>query len=297
MTKANIWDIWSRAETGPICPTKKFEIYIVYPKIKELVKTYEVEYDPETIVPIDDKLIDDVYQAGMELLLEVGILCTTTERIIKFEESEVKNILRALPSEAILGEGKDVNVIRSRTLEDKHPPSIGAGPSGGPISEEMALKIYQSYAQEPLNDNLNGGFITTINGREVKAGSPLEMYAEMYSTSLMREAMRRAGRPGMSIRGSQAVTVRGAMAPAFPEWGRRKGDCLHAWLLPVLKTDYDSLCRAYYWLACGYPEQLSPAQLRCLQHVFFTKQVFALVLRRTHFIQVRRAENSCGPDI
>ena len=102
-----MWDIWERAETGPICPTRKFEIQVFFRKVQELVKKYDIKYDAESVVPTDDTLIDNVYHAGLELLLDVGLLCTDTERLIKFDEQEVNEALKAVPKELTLGQGKD----------------------------------------------------------------------------------------------------------------------------------------------------------------------------------------------
>ena len=247
LTRFRLWDTWKRAETGPICPVKTFETKVLFPKARELVKRYGLKYDPENPVPTDDSLIDDIYKAAMELLLEVGVLCTDTERIIKFQDSEVKEVLRNSPTEAILGQGNDAVVLRKRNLEDRIPPLLSTGPTGAPISEDIALKLYQGCAQEPAADFLTTGFFTTIEGEEIKVGSPMELYAEMANTRIAREAFIRAGRPGMGIRGSAAVTVRASIAAPW-----RAGDAIHAWIMPEMKTDYDTLCRALYWMSNGF---------------------------------------------
>ena len=52
-------------------------------------------YDPDSIVPTDDSLLDDVFEAGMTLLLDAGFFCADTNRIIEFNEDEVKDALRS----------------------------------------------------------------------------------------------------------------------------------------------------------------------------------------------------------
>ena len=61
------WDIWERAETGPIVSTKQFDTKIIFRKAQELVKKYDIMYAPDSVVPTDDVLIDKVWQAGVGL--------------------------------------------------------------------------------------------------------------------------------------------------------------------------------------------------------------------------------------
>ena len=88
-------DVLDRAETGPICTERDFDLKILAPKIKELTKAYEIKYDPETPVPADDTLADDIFNAALDLYLESGTLCLSTQRRIVFQDSEIKEALQA----------------------------------------------------------------------------------------------------------------------------------------------------------------------------------------------------------
>jgi methylamine--corrinoid protein Co-methyltransferase len=251
LVRARIWEWCRRAETGKVCPVRKFETEIFYPRVKELVKEYDIRYDAEYIVPTDTTMIDDVYKAALALLLEVGILCIDTERIINFEEWEVKEAIRSVPSEIKVGEGKDSVDIIHRDIEDKRLPTVTGGCPGAPISEEMAVKIYQSYTQEPIIDVLVSGFPETIEGIKVKAGTPSEVHAEICNVSWMREAARRAGRPGMAIMGSMATSPLSDMAATSTEYGWKQTDVRNIWLLPQMKVDYTGLCKLVQFAKYG----------------------------------------------
>jgi hypothetical protein len=55
---------------------------------------------------------------------------------------------------------EQVNIIISnRKPEDRKPPVIFGRPSGAPVSENMAVKIYQSYMQEPIIDSFFLGLL------------------------------------------------------------------------------------------------------------------------------------------
>jgi methylamine--corrinoid protein Co-methyltransferase len=42
--------------------------------VMKLVRDYEISYDPQVLVPSDDDLADRVYQAGVDLFVEMGAL-------------------------------------------------------------------------------------------------------------------------------------------------------------------------------------------------------------------------------
>jgi len=248
----NLWDVWERAETGEICPVRKFEIDVYYKRLSELIKEYQLEYNPENIVPTDNSLMDDVFNAALELVIDVGVLCLDTERIIKFEESEIKKMLKTAPKEAVFGQGKDSVTVKHRNLEDKSPPVVRCGPMATPISEDIAIQIYQTYAMEPMTSILNFGTPLTLMGMKIRPNSPSELQAEVTNVISMRIATNRAGRPGMPITGSSAVSVAADIGSSLPEYGYRKGDNRCVWLLPQMKTDYAGLTRALHCMHYGF---------------------------------------------
>jgi methylamine--corrinoid protein Co-methyltransferase len=244
------WDIWRRIETGPMCSEKEFTLRRYWPKVKQLAREYEIQFDANSIVPTDDTLIDDVYQAGLDLLLDVGIQCADTSRIIKMEESEIKQTLRHLPSEGTLGEGKDAVTLRHRGIEDQRPPGNIGGPTGVPLSEQMARKIYQSYAQEPTLDVLFVGAPKDVEGLTVRVNSPLEAHAEICNIAWARSSARKVGRPGMPIYGSCLPSLATDLN-ASQEYGYRKTDLRALWPLPHLRVDFVTLTRALHFAEYG----------------------------------------------
>ena len=66
-TPYRIWEILERANTGPHYDEDDFLPKIFTPKLQEVIKKYEIKYDPETPVPADDDLADSVWRAGWEL--------------------------------------------------------------------------------------------------------------------------------------------------------------------------------------------------------------------------------------
>lgn len=66
------------------------------------------------------------------------------------------------------------------------------------ITEDVYVQLHQGIAQHREIDILRSGTLGTMFGRPVLAGSPYETAVGMYQARLTREALWRAGRPGMS---------------------------------------------------------------------------------------------------
>ena len=99
-------EICARAETGPIVDEGQFDKRILPRKIQELTKEFNVKYNPNESVPTDDDLANRVFEAGKKLLLDVGIYCTDTNRIIRFTEDEITEAIKSVPSKITVGRGK-----------------------------------------------------------------------------------------------------------------------------------------------------------------------------------------------
>ncbi len=77
----SFFEVVKRALNGPYYAEQDFAMKVVVPKLREVVAKYDIRYDPENPVPDDDKLADDVFQAGLELYTETGCYYTDTSRV------------------------------------------------------------------------------------------------------------------------------------------------------------------------------------------------------------------------
>ena len=93
-------------------------------------------------------------------------------------------------------------------------------------------------------DCLGHGSIATYMGELIIPGSPLEILAARSEAAIAREAVRKAGRPGMHIEDNAvSLTCAGKMASIDSESGLRPSDGLLISQMPELKTNYDQLSR------------------------------------------------------
>ena len=103
-----------RVETGPICTERDFDLRMLTPKLRSLIKEYDIKFDPEEIVPSDDSLADALWDAAWDLYLDVGTLCLSNHRRILFDESEIKEAMRFSSSEITVGTGRDTRRMGTR---------------------------------------------------------------------------------------------------------------------------------------------------------------------------------------
>ncbi len=213
-----------KAYHGPIIPMKEWDTKIIPKTIKGILKKYNLmnTLDVENPINCDDELADRFFQAGWELALELGLYCEDTERVIKVTEEEILECMRDYPSQIILGEGQDQVIMKPRKPEDPYVPLLAAS-LGIVCSEENYLPLVQGIVKyNKLVDVLHGPTLATVFGREIRSGSPYETLMGNYESELKKEALWRAGRPGMACTGvAGAVTEFGHLggAPAVAGQG------------------------------------------------------------------------------
>lgn len=244
------WDLWRRAEEGPECSERDFDMRL-FRKIIELKKEYDIKFDPNQPLPIDASLAKDIYQAGLMCFLDLGTLCTTSGRVIKVTEEEVKEALKKAPRELSVGQGSDAVKIGGNIPGAGGKVVVAGGPAASPISESLYLKTMYSYAKEPVVDILYSGLLNSIEGMMIKPRTPLEMAAARREALLAREALRMAGRTGLCITGLVHVTAEATAFADCPE-GLRPTDIHEIDLLNELKIDVETLKRIYYCQENGY---------------------------------------------
>ena len=106
-----------------------------------LKKKYGIKMDKKTIIPTDKELINNLFQAGLDMLVECGIYCIDTKRVIKYSREEVLEAIKTAPTRAIYGEGKQAVVLTNRSHKDKRPPIIQGGPTGAPCTRITSYNV------------------------------------------------------------------------------------------------------------------------------------------------------------
>jgi methylamine--corrinoid protein Co-methyltransferase len=211
---------------------------------RQMVKKYSISWDPLNPVPSDPNLLESIFHAGIELASLLGVYVRDTQRIVKYTSDEILLGLETMPTELTMGDGKDIRTLFSRKVMDDRPPLVWGGSPGTSLPEDMFLAIETSYASENNIDMLSTGSLASVDGREVRTGTPLELLATQRELSLLRKAIENAGRPGMGLMGAESsVSAYGDLSVANPRFLRSSD----AHLIPMqneLKVDHTSLMKA-----------------------------------------------------
>ena len=238
------------ARQGEFVEAKKFDLELSR-RVAELEREHGVHYDPSNPVPSDPSLGKAVFEAGLELAAEKGLLVVDESRVVRFTHEELLAALREAPRELVLGSGRDARTLRARRAGDSARPFVFGGLAGTPVPQEYFYLSALSYAVQPLVDALDHGSIQEVWGVRVRGGAPSEALAGVEELRLLRRALEDAGRPGMHLLAAESSVTSTASLAAMSLGLLRRGD---AQLLPVLnelKTDYHQLTKAAVGLVAG----------------------------------------------
>lgn len=194
-----ITDVYERFVKGKKVPEADWDYKIIPENLTRLKEKYNIKIENDSIIPEDKELINNLFQAGLEMLVDTGFYCQDLGRVLKVTEEEVWEGIKKTPTKLILGEGRDIARFYPRRGNSPVKPIIQGGPTGSPISEDVFVKIMQSYAQESVVDDLVNGVMTTIEGKPAKSRTPYEVRATMAELRATKEARIRAGRPGLGV--------------------------------------------------------------------------------------------------
>ena len=197
--KLDVFEAYNRARSGPKVDESEWDNKIIPSTATRLKSKYGIKMDKKVFIPTDEEHINNLYRAGLEMLVECGMYCMDTGRVIKVTEEEVLTAIKAAPKRLVLGEGRDAVEMHPRRFDDPRPPLIQGGPTGAPVSENVFLAMHEAYAREPLVHTIVDGVLQTICGNDPKPGTPWEIAAVKSEAMLIRAAQARAGRPGMGL--------------------------------------------------------------------------------------------------
>ncbi len=253
MSVQALLDVLDRAHTGPVCSVKDWDMKVIPGKVLEKLREHGLTgaCAPENPINTDDSLADEFWRAGFELAVDVGMICLDTERVIKFSEEELKEAIRNAPSELVLGEGPDQVLMKARKPEDKIQP-LYCAPIGVEASENLWIPLVQGIAQHRVIDMIQGCSLRTVLGRQLRSGTPYETLAGRVQAEMHREALWRAGRPGMCATSViTSPTVYGQLGGYGVPGGYKTSDLALVLSPAELKTSYVSLHKVVHAINCG----------------------------------------------
>lgn len=236
-----ILEFQNRSLHGPVMKADDFDLAFSK-RLRELVAKYEIKYDPAMLI-VDDATADAVFQAGVELLADVGLYHLGTERVIRYTREEIEEIAREYrenPGQHTFGRGKDECTVRYRTSADTRPPTAYVG-IASVAEEDWFAPFVQAFAQEETIEALGiGPCVAKLGDVEPKAGTPSEVYVAQWEQQQIRDVLNRVGRPDMHCGLLATVsTVGGTMAMIGPGLREAHNTQIGVHIIPEQKVDWD----------------------------------------------------------
>jgi len=193
-----IFDVYDRFVKGKKVTEDEWDYSIIPSNATALKEKYKLNFG-KNIVPEDKSTMNNLFNAGMEMLIKTGFFNSDLKKVMYVTESEVREGIKKTPTKLILGEGRDKAHFYPRKGNSPVKPIIQGGPTGAPVSERIFVQVMQSYAQEAIVDTLVNGVMSTIEGHPAITNTPYEIRALMAEIRGVNEAKIRAGRPYMAI--------------------------------------------------------------------------------------------------
>jgi len=246
----SLLDIAERIQKGPKMADDAWNMGL-FRKMNELTERYQLYYPKDApVFNLDDDIADRAFRAALAFMVETGVYCLTTGRVLQFTEQELLSTIKAMPKEFIIGEGKDTRVLKQRRIEEREALNHCPG-HHAPFTEELAPLVVKSFAEIPTTDYLEGINFPVVDGREI-FGLPMEVYAAKREASWMRQGVTKAGRPGLAI-AYYPINTRAAVmiAPMDREAGFRPCDGVLLSVLPDIKVEQDYVTAAIAWEEYG----------------------------------------------
>ena len=197
--RMTVFEAYERARKGPKVDEAVWNFETIPQTATRLKEKYGIQMDKSVMVPTDPEMMKKIYQAGLEMLVECGVYCISTGRVIKWSEEEVLLGLATAPKECMLGEGLHSRRMYPRSHKDTRPPLVQGGPTGAPCSEEYFFAIHESYAKEGIVDTIVDGVLSTVNGYNPAPDTPWEVLAGRQEIMMVRMAQAKCGRSGMGL--------------------------------------------------------------------------------------------------
>ena len=244
-------EVMDRFRTGERVEERDFDMSL-FRETERVKKKYDIRYDPNRLITMDDALADRCYEAGRDMFASVGTYCIDTGRVARFSLDEIDAAVAGAPSSVEWGKGEDAFTLRYRPVEGDVPAFVWGGVQTLLYTdEETALAVCRDCCSCRDVHGVWGGIVPHLDdGKELYGGSPEEIFPYRRSAEILRQAALEAGRPGMPVLNSAPLSMT-HFGMYASDGALRPTDGIEVGGIPELKTSFDQLHRASFALATG----------------------------------------------
>jgi methylamine--corrinoid protein Co-methyltransferase len=241
------WEILDRSTTGPIMREEEFETELFPTVMADVVARHKISCDPDEPIMADPGMADAIFRAGVELLLEVGLYCKDTRRIIKFTEDEIKEVINSAKHEVTLGRDRDAITLKPRAPGDRqHPYTFFMA---GAMTKDVSF--YKQHAliaaREPTCDGLIPVPLFGIGKTKLVAGTPAQTLLCLTEAQVMNEVATWVGRPGLFLGIPMSATTPITLMSVFSSGLYNKYNCcMPVQVLQDMRVNYDRFNQAFF---------------------------------------------------
>jgi methylamine--corrinoid protein Co-methyltransferase len=255
-----LWEMLDRTTTGPIMKEEEFETEFFPTRMAEIVARHKIERDPDEPIMSDPAMADEIFQAGVELLLEVGLYCKDTKRIVKLTEEEIKEVINTRKSEVTLGKDRDAITLKPRAPGDKQHPYTFF-PAGTITTDTNLYRLHAlTVAQEPTCDGLIPIPLFGIGDTKLISGTPAQTLLVLTEARIMNEVANWAGKPGLFLGIPMSATSTIDLMSVFASGLYNKHNCcMPVQVLQDMRINYDRFNQAYFAKQHGITPWMSSA--------------------------------------
>ncbi len=242
-----LWETIQRTTTGPVMSEEKFETELFPSALADIQAKHRLEWDPDEPVMIDPDMADAVFAAGKELLLEVGLYCKNTRRIVKYTEDEIEGAIAEARHEVTLGFDRQEITLKQRAPGD--PQRLHTFFPAGALTNNV--ESYKNHAisvmMEPTCDGVIPIPLYAAGDKKNIADSPAQTMVCLTEARIVNEAATWAGKPGLFLGIPMSATTPLTLMSAFSSGLYHKRNCvLPVQIIQDMRIDYDRLNLAFY---------------------------------------------------
>lgn len=242
-----LWEAVERSTTGPIMLEEKFETEHFPNTMAEVQARHQIEWNGTDPLMIDPDVADAIFRAGLDLLLEVGLYCKDTRRIVHFTEGEILEAVRTARHEVTLGSDRQAVTLSPRAPGDEQHPYTFF-PAGALTTD---LELYKTHArsamQEPTCDGVIPIPLLGLGDLKNIIDTPAQTVVCQAEARAMNETATWAGKPGLFLGIPMSATTAHAMMNSFGPGLYTKRNCtMPVQILQDMRINNDRFNLAYF---------------------------------------------------